>query len=107
MWRHWHVNLKLFSKNDIDKINERLETMAAVTDNGWAPKGIGANWGAWTAFEWKSWVLVYSSYCLEGILEKEHMEVWMEYVEACRYLSKPTLSTFEINEGHKLFKKPH
>ena len=68
MWRHWHQNLKLFSAKDIDIINERLESMLSVTDNGWLPKSIGTNCGVWTAFQWKAWALVYSPYCLVQFL---------------------------------------
>ena len=104
MWRHWSQQLKCFSQTDIDIINDRLERMSAVSDNGWVPKNIGSNWGAWTAYEWKAWVLVYSSYCLEGVLDDDDMKVWLLFVEACKLIVKPSVTKSDVNNGHALLK---
>ena len=105
MWRHWSQNLKLFNDEDLKRINEKCLSMSAASDNGWLPKNIGSNWGAWTAYEWKAWVLTYSLYALEGILDNKHLNVWHTFVLACRCIIKPSITKCDILMAHQLFVK--
>ena len=105
MWCHWHVTLKLFSPSDLDEINHRLETMSSATDNYWIPKNIASNWGTFTAYEYKAWVLTYSLYCLEGIFDDKYLKVWAKLVNACQYLVKPCVTKHEVDRAHTLFKE--
>ena len=54
------------------------------------------------AAEWKSWCLVYSPYLLYNVLSTEQFSNWMNFVNACRYLSKPSIRVQELDEAHSL-----
>ena len=105
MWRIWSQTLELFSKADIEKINQRVDKISSDSENGWRPKNIGSNWGSWTAYEWKAWVLTYSLYALNDILDKEHLKVWHTFVQACRKIVQPCVTKADVDVAHSLYVK--
>ena len=100
--RIWIQKLDLLSPKDLEKIDEKLEKMTSVSENQWRPRGFASNWASWTAYEYMSWILTYSLYALEGILEEKHLSVWHIFVRACCHLIQPTVSKIDIEEGHRL-----
>ncbi|OAD67759.1 hypothetical protein PHYBLDRAFT_151288 [Phycomyces blakesleeanus NRRL 1555(-)] len=53
------------------------------------------------ADEWKSGCLVYSSVVLRDVLLLSEFNNWIEFVNACRYFTKPSVSKEDIEKGHK------
>ncbi|OAD65341.1 hypothetical protein PHYBLDRAFT_176253 [Phycomyces blakesleeanus NRRL 1555(-)] len=53
------------------------------------------------ADEWKSWCLVYSPVVLRDVLPLPEFKNWIEFVNACRYFTKPSVSEEDIEKGHK------
>ncbi|OAD71012.1 hypothetical protein PHYBLDRAFT_171073 [Phycomyces blakesleeanus NRRL 1555(-)] len=53
------------------------------------------------ADEWKSWCLVYSPVVLRDVLPLSEFKNWIEFVNACRYFTKPNVSEEDIEKGHK------
>ncbi|OAD67614.1 hypothetical protein PHYBLDRAFT_173946 [Phycomyces blakesleeanus NRRL 1555(-)] len=53
------------------------------------------------ADEWKSWCLVYSPVVLRDLLLLPEFKNWIEFVNACRYFTKPSVSEEDIEKGHK------
>ena len=101
----WIKKLELFTREDLEKIDERLERLSNANENGWRPKCFSSNWSSWTAYEFKSWILTYSLYALQGILEEKHMNVWHTFVLACRRLVQPTVTKADIEVGYQLLVK--
>ncbi|OAD66956.1 hypothetical protein PHYBLDRAFT_174666 [Phycomyces blakesleeanus NRRL 1555(-)] len=53
------------------------------------------------ADEWKSWCLVYSPVVLRDVLPLPEFKNWIEFVNSCRYFTKPSVSEEDIEKGHK------
>lgn len=52
---------------------------------------MSANYGMFTAQEWKNWTVIYSIHVLSGILPSNHLKVWIHFVEACKILCQPVI----------------
>ena len=63
------------------------------------PHKISANYGCYTASQWKNWALVYSLFVLDGLLPKEHLQCRQAFVLACKYLSRPVISNLELQKA--------
>lgn len=69
------------------------------------PKRIASNYGGYTASQWKNWTLIYSMFCLKGLLPDSHLRCWQTFVLACQYLCTPVLSKSYIIKADLLFVK--
>ncbi|OAD74328.1 hypothetical protein PHYBLDRAFT_144775 [Phycomyces blakesleeanus NRRL 1555(-)] len=49
----------------------------------------------------KSWCLVYSPVLLRGRLPEAHLGNWTTFVNACQYLSMPSISMAHLDEAHQ------
>ncbi|XP_022784123.1 uncharacterized protein LOC111324758 [Stylophora pistillata] len=58
-----------------------------------------ANYGCYTASQWKNWTLVYSLFVLDGLLPKEHMRCWQAFVLACKFLTRPVITALELQKA--------
>ncbi|KAG2191165.1 hypothetical protein INT47_006510 [Mucor saturninus] len=54
------------------------------------------------ADEWRSWCLVYSLVVLENALPETDYNNWLVFVDACRLLTGPSVTTQSIDEAHQL-----
>ncbi|KAG2191694.1 hypothetical protein INT47_012049 [Mucor saturninus] len=50
----------------------------------------------------KSWYLLYSPFGLAGILSKENMRNWMDFLNACRHILRTGIKQSEIDKAHEL-----
>ncbi|KAG2192124.1 hypothetical protein INT47_010712, partial [Mucor saturninus] len=92
----------------LTKVN--LEKMQVLADSVELPAGfesvdqkIASGFTNFKADNWKSWCLLYSPFVLTGILPKENMKNWMDFVNACRYILKTGIQQSEIDKAHELF----
>ena len=99
------TDLKLFSKSQLNEIEERIKSMEVPSDIGRLPMQISSNCGSYTAEQWKNWTLIYSIYCLKGILPDEHFRCWQMFVLACRYLCQPVISKTDLDIADGLILK--
>jgi len=60
---------------------------------------MSANYGCYTASQWKNWTLVYSLFVLNGLLPEEHMQCWQAFVLACKFLTRPVITTLELQKA--------
>ena len=49
------------------------------------------------AEQWKNWTVIYSIYCLKGILPDEHLKCWQTFVLACKYLCQSVISGTDLD----------
>lgn len=56
------------------------------------------------ADEWKHWVLIYSIYCLRGILPDRDLNIWTLFVNACHLICRPIIRLTDVTQGHNLLK---
>ena len=95
----------LLSSSSLKKIESRIKSLPIPSELGRIPTSISSNAGNFTASEWKNWTLVYSLYCLQGLLPSEHLRCWQTFVLACRILCKPLLFSIDVNKADLLLMK--
>lgn len=89
----------ILRQDDLEKIQERVDSMVVPQDIGRIPGKIANSFGGFTADQWQNWVQVYSLFALQGILPDKHLECWRLFVKACKLLNKKHITTQEIEEG--------
>lgn len=96
MWKVW-TNQNIIGHIQASQINMKLQELK--TSHGMCPilQGISANWGVWTAYEWKAWTLSCSLYCLKDILTTDQMQCWQKFVKACHLVCKPYLRLSDVH----------
>ena len=72
MFKLW-IEQNLLSKQDIQTMESRIKEFDVGTGLGRLPHKMSANYGCYTASQWKNWTLVYSLFVLNGLLPEEHM----------------------------------
>ena len=95
----------LLTKKDLKVLEERIHSFDVWTGIGRLPHRIASNYGSYTASQWKNWTLIYSMFCLEGLLPVSHLRCWQTFVLACQYLSSPVISKTDILKADMLFVK--
>ncbi|OAD71046.1 hypothetical protein PHYBLDRAFT_148265 [Phycomyces blakesleeanus NRRL 1555(-)] len=81
----------------------QLDADKLVLPEDYMPLGtkIGCGFPFMKADEWKSWCLVYSPVILHGRLPEAHLGNWTTFVNACQYLSMPSISMAHLDEAHQ------
>ena len=100
MFKLW-TDSKRFSPSQLNEIEGRIKSVEVPSDIGRLPMRITSNFGSYTAEQRKNWTLIYSIFCLQGILPEEHFRRWQTFVLACKYLchSAITKTELDIAEG--------
>ncbi|KAI9025368.1 hypothetical protein CLU79DRAFT_745261 [Phycomyces nitens] len=88
--------------NDMQKISKTMILPASYTS---LTAKIGKRFSFMKADEWKSWVLAYSPVLLKDILNNDKFKNWMDFVDACRLLAKPSISFEELDDAHDYLEK--
>ena len=104
VFKHWTKN-NFLTKKDLKVLEERIHMLDVGTGIGRLPHRIASNYGSYTASQWKNWTLLYSMYCLKGLLPEIHIKCWQTFVLACQYLSSPVLTKTDILKADMLFIK--
>ncbi|OAD65465.1 hypothetical protein PHYBLDRAFT_176062 [Phycomyces blakesleeanus NRRL 1555(-)] len=81
----------------------QLDADKLVLPEDYTPLGtkIGRGFPFMKADKWKSWCLVYSPVLLRGRLPGAHLGNWTTFVNACQYLSMPSISMAHLDEAHQ------
>ncbi|OAD69113.1 hypothetical protein PHYBLDRAFT_172942 [Phycomyces blakesleeanus NRRL 1555(-)] len=81
----------------------QLDADKMVLPEDYTPLGtkIGHGFPFMNANKWKSWYLVYFPVLLRGRLPEAHLSNWTTFVNACQYLSMPSISTAHLDEAHQ------
>ena len=99
------IKTEVLNKKDLHTLEERIHSVDVSTGIGRLPHKIASNYGSYTAAQWKNWTLIYSMYCLNGLLPEAHLRCWQTFVLACQYLSAPVVSKSDITRADLLFVK--
>ncbi|OAD81280.1 hypothetical protein PHYBLDRAFT_138828 [Phycomyces blakesleeanus NRRL 1555(-)] len=91
--------------------SEHLAEMQQDADSIIIPLGItllhnkiGRGFPFMKADKWKFWCLVYSPVLLAGRLPSEDLCDWMEFVHACKYLARPSITVEDLSHAHDFLK---
>ena len=74
----------LISSTQFDLIQSRVDKIRVPAGIGRIPTKIQSGFAAFTADQFKNWVLYYSLIALHGILVNADMECWKHFVLGCR-----------------------
>lgn len=72
MFKLW-MEIGLLNKQDVKTMEKRIKDFDVGTGLGRLPHKISANYGCYTASQWKNWTLLHSLFVLDGLLPEEHM----------------------------------
>ena len=104
MFKLW-IDLGLLRLSSLKEIDTRIKSLPVPSELGRIPTAISSNYGNFTAAEWKNWTLVYSLYCLQGLLADEHLVCWQTFVLACQTLCKPLIFLTDVKKADFLLLK--
>ena len=80
--------------------NKHIQTVVdkfvAPSDIGRIPYKIASGFSAFTADQWKNWILIYSLVTLKDIIPNEHYECWWIFVQACTLICSRTITQANI-----------
>ena len=66
------------------------------------PPKISSGFSAFTADQWKNWILLYSLPSLKGILPHRDYNCWLLFVKACNLLCRCFITTDQLEEADKI-----
>ena len=104
MFKYW-IEKDILTKEKLRLVETRIRDFKISGDFGRLPNNISSNWGGFTAEQWKTWTLVYSSYALHGLLSDAEFKMWHTFVTACRKLVAPVVSCDDARVADLLFVK--
>ena len=97
-WRE----LKILGEKECSILQEKVDSLNPPSKLGRIPRKVGAMFMAFTADEWKYWIVLYSLYALHGVIPNVHYNCWAIFVESCRLFCLPVLCVQQIERAHYL-----
>lgn len=95
----------LISSNQFCVIQRRVDSTKVPAGVGRIPTKIQSGFAAFTADQFKNWVLYYSVLALRGIVIDDDIECWKHFVLACRILCSKHLSKERLKVADLLLLK--
>lgn len=95
MMKMW-LDLKVLHSDQLVLIQEKVDSVDAASNIGAIPRKIASSFGGFTAEQWKNWTIFFSIFALADILPKTDLDVWRNFVLACRALTSKFISSVEI-----------
>lgn len=84
------------------KLQDKIDLINPPLRMGRIPRKIESGFAAFTADEWKNFILIYSIFALRDIVSIPHYQCWSLLVTACGLLYRPVLSRNNVDEAHIL-----
>lgn len=86
----------IITASDFQLIQERVDKCLVPSDIGRIPYKINSSFSAFTADQYKNWVVYFSLLTLQRILTGNELECWRHFVLACRILLKYSLTLEQV-----------
>jgi hypothetical protein len=99
------IDLSLLTRADLERIQSKVDATNVPSNYGRMPYKIATSFSGFTAEQWKTWVTVFSPFALFGHLPSRHYKCWLNFVKACKLLSKPMIRISEVGTAHSLLIK--
>ena len=101
MW----MDSKALNTSSFSLIQDKVDASAVPSNMGRLPTKIAKSFVGFTAEQWKTWVVVFSSYALFEYLPADHYSCWILFIQACRILCSPTIRITDVGTAHELLMK--
>ena len=95
------VEKGLIDGNKMAKIDSLMHDMGRSSEIGRTTKTMNLS-STMKAEEWRSWVSIFSIYCLKDLLPRADYNVWQLFIRACNLLLKPYITKSELEDAHQL-----
>ncbi|CAG8707168.1 15007_t:CDS:2 [Rhizophagus irregularis] len=89
----------LISVHDLKKIQSIIDATPPPSDIGRIPHKIASQFAGFSADQWKSWCLIYSTLTLRDILPEEHRQYWQSFVDCLLLWGQTIITREEIEYG--------
>ena len=96
------IDKGIIAESSFSEIQQRVNSIKVPTGMGRIPHKIRSGFSAFTADQWKNWVLYFSLLALQDIITGEDLECWRHFVLACRQLCCKQLTQSNIQLGDAL-----
>ena len=90
------IKKNIITPSHFSLIQNRLDRVIVPAGIGRIPIKIQSGFAAFTADQFKNWVLYYSVIGLHGILIDTDMECWKHFVHACRILCSKQITKQQV-----------
>ena len=84
------------------EIQEVVDSIEVPSNIGRIPSKIASGFANFTADQWKNWILVYSLVALKNRLPDPDFTCWAKFVNACRLICAPVITSDAISQAHDL-----
>ena len=98
VWR----DLDVITLDHLSIIQEKIDNMTPPPKVGRIPRKVQSGFAAFTADEWKNWVVLYSPLVLLNVLPERDFQCWCYFVDACQLVCQPILKQEQIIMAHDL-----
>ncbi|XP_013884930.1 uncharacterized protein LOC106533238 [Austrofundulus limnaeus] len=65
------------------------------------PLQIASGFTGFTADQWKNWTTIYSLFCLKGVIDNSHYDMWFDFVQACIIPYSRVISINRLEEADR------
>ena len=84
------------------QLQQKMDTIIPPTKIGRIPRKLESNFSSFTADEWKNWILIYSVYSLNGVVNEPHYSCWCLLVDSCNLFCHFIVTKHKIDQAHIL-----
>ena len=99
------LDAKVLNTSNFSLTQGKVHASAAPSNMGRLPTKIAKSFVGCTAEQWKTWVVVFSSYGLFEYLPTHHFSCWILFMQACRILCSPKIRITAFCTAHELLIK--
>ena len=90
------------TKSQIEEIQKAIDATPLPSDMGRIPLKVASGFASFTADQWRTWTLVYSTLTLRNVLGEEDRRIWQDFVDAVSIWTQRIISVDEVDKGHQL-----
>jgi hypothetical protein len=88
--------------NHFVQLQQKMDSIIPPTKIGRISRKLESNFSCFTADEWKNWILIYSVYSLNGIIDEPHYSCWCLLVDSCIAFCHFVVTKHHIDQAHIL-----
>lgn len=96
------TDLGFLTEDKCKEIQAKVDSFFTPEDVGRIPGKLSSGFSKLTADQWRNWTIIYSLFCLKGILPHRHYNCWQLFVKACHLLCRRNISLDQVHHADEL-----
>ena len=89
----------LLSSETLLEIQKKVDSFCCPSDVGRIPSKIQSSFSGFTADQWRSWTVLFSLFCLKGVVPLQDYNCWLLFVKACYLFCRRSITLSELNDA--------